>query len=68
MNLPAGRPELLGVGATAGVTAGFLALFAMAHMGWRGGWNRGKERTISRLPRQVRQEPLLQGGRINRWT
>lgn len=35
LSLPAGRPELLGVGATAGVTAGFLALFAMAHMGRR---------------------------------
>jgi putative peptidoglycan lipid II flippase len=35
LNLPAGRPDLLGVGATAGVTAGFLALFAMAHMGRR---------------------------------
>jgi putative peptidoglycan lipid II flippase len=32
LRLPAGRPELLGVGATAGVTVGFLALFAMAHM------------------------------------
>jgi putative peptidoglycan lipid II flippase len=35
LSLPAGRPELLGVGATGGVTAGFLALFAMAHMGRR---------------------------------
>lgn len=35
LSMPAGRPELLGVGATAGVTAGFLALFAMAHMGRR---------------------------------
>jgi putative peptidoglycan lipid II flippase len=35
LSLPAGRPEFLGVGATAGVTAGFLALFAMAHMGRR---------------------------------
>jgi putative peptidoglycan lipid II flippase len=35
LTLPAGRPELLGVGATAGVTAGFLALFAMAHTGRR---------------------------------
>jgi putative peptidoglycan lipid II flippase len=35
LRLPAGHPELLGVGATAGVTAGFLTLFAMAHMGRR---------------------------------
>jgi putative peptidoglycan lipid II flippase len=35
LSLPAGRPELLGVGATTGVTAGFLTLFAMAHMGRR---------------------------------
>ena len=35
LSLPAGRPELLGVGATAGVTAGFVTLFAMAHMGRR---------------------------------
>lgn len=28
---PAGQPAFLGIGATAGVTAGFLALFAMAH-------------------------------------
>jgi putative peptidoglycan lipid II flippase len=35
LRLPAGHPELLGIGATAGVTAGFLALFAMAHMGRR---------------------------------
>jgi putative peptidoglycan lipid II flippase len=35
LSMPAGQPELLGVGATAGVTAGFLALFAMAHMGRR---------------------------------
>jgi putative peptidoglycan lipid II flippase len=35
LSLPAGKPELLGVGATAGVTAGFLALFSMAHMGRR---------------------------------
>jgi putative peptidoglycan lipid II flippase len=33
LSLPTGRPELLGLGATAGVTAGFLTLFAMAHMG-----------------------------------
>jgi putative peptidoglycan lipid II flippase len=32
VNLPAGHPEFIGLGATAGVTAGFLALFAMAHM------------------------------------
>ncbi|HEX3877020.1 MAG TPA: lipid II flippase MurJ [Bryobacteraceae bacterium] len=32
LRLSAGRPELLGVGATAGYAAGFLALFAMAHM------------------------------------
>jgi putative peptidoglycan lipid II flippase len=30
--LPEGRPEYLGAGATAGLTAGFLTLFAMAHM------------------------------------
>ena len=35
LRLPAGRPEFLGMGATVGVTAGFLALFAMAHMGRR---------------------------------
>ena len=32
IRLHADRPALLGLGATAGVTAGFLALFAMAHM------------------------------------
>lgn len=32
LRLPAGHPELLGLGATAGVTAGFLTLFAMAHI------------------------------------
>ena len=35
LRLPAGRPEFLGIGATAGVTAGFLALFAMMHLGRR---------------------------------
>ncbi len=35
LRLPQGHPEFIGVGATAGVTAGFLALFAMAHTGRR---------------------------------
>jgi putative peptidoglycan lipid II flippase len=35
LSLPPGRPEFLGAGATAGVTAGFLTLFAIAHMGRR---------------------------------
>lgn len=35
LRLPPGHPEFLGIGATAGVTAGFLTLFAMLHMGRR---------------------------------
>ena len=32
LSMPTGRPAFLGLGATAGVTAGFVALFGMAHM------------------------------------
>jgi putative peptidoglycan lipid II flippase len=32
LSTPAGRPAFLGLGATAGVTGGFIAMFAMAHM------------------------------------
>ncbi len=32
LRLPQGRPEYIGIGATAGLTCGFLVLFAMAHL------------------------------------